>query len=116
MNSDARVVSMHMPCWYCYSIAERHCLQVRLLVEDGNADVDCRDRWDNTPLDEARRMAAKSVIAFLENCDRQSGVSYCHLDMEDPVRPGCFYDPWPRPPQAQQPQAQQDRQPQNATK
>ena len=72
--------------------------QVRLLVEEGNADVDCRDRWDSTPLDEARRMAAKSVIAFLENCDRQAGVSYCHLDMGEAVRPGCYHDPWPRTP------------------
>ncbi|KAK9847644.1 hypothetical protein WJX84_010180 [Apatococcus fuscideae] len=86
------------------SAAEGNLAMVRLLVEDGNADVDCRDRWDNTPLDEARRMAAKSVIAFLENCDREGGVSSCHLDMDDPIRPGCFYDPWPRQAASQQPQ------------
>ena len=61
-------------------------------------------------------MAAKSVIAFLENCDREGGVSYCHLDVDGPIRPGCYHDPWPRRASPQQSQAQQDRQPQNVAK
>ena len=83
---------------------------MRLLVEDGNADVDCRDRWDNTPLDEARRVSAKSVIAFLENCDREAGVSYCHLDARESMRPDCYYDPWSQNESSEPPQRQQQQQ------
>ncbi len=44
-------------------------LQVRLLAEDGQADVACRDRWGKTALEEAQRVGATSVVAYLEQRD-----------------------------------------------
>lgn len=40
-------------------------VQVRLLVDQGKADCFCRDRWGNTPLDEARRVGAAPVVKYL---------------------------------------------------
>ena len=40
-------------------------LQVKLLVEEGDADLWVRDRWDKTPLDEAERVGAQHVARFL---------------------------------------------------
>ena len=44
-------------------------LQVRLLVEEGQADVACRDRWGKTALEEAQRVGATSVVAYLQQRD-----------------------------------------------
>lgn len=41
-------------------------LQVRVLVEEGRANVLVQDRWGNTPLDEARRVGAALVVNYLE--------------------------------------------------
>lgn len=41
-------------------------VQVRLLVEVGQADVLVKDRWDRTPLDEAKRVGARFVVQYLE--------------------------------------------------
>lgn len=41
-------------------------LQVRVLVEEGRANVAVQDRWGNTPLDEARRVGAALVVTYLE--------------------------------------------------
>ncbi len=40
--------------------------QIRLLVEEGGADVHVKDRWGNTPLDEARRVGARPCATYLE--------------------------------------------------
>lgn len=37
-----------------------------MLVEEGGADVHVKDRWGNTPLDEARRVGARPCAAYLE--------------------------------------------------
>lgn len=42
-------------------------LQVRLLVEEGKADVSSKDRWGKTALEEARRVGATAVIEYLEH-------------------------------------------------
>lgn len=40
--------------------------QVEMLVDQGKAAVDVRDRWDATPLDNARAAGAQPVIEYLE--------------------------------------------------
>jgi ankyrin repeat protein len=45
--------------------AEGNLPAVEVLVEAG-ADTAVTDRWGNTPLDEARRVGARAVAAFLE--------------------------------------------------
>ena len=45
---------------------DAHCLQVKLLVEEGIADLYVRDRWDKTPFEEAERVGAKHVARFLQ--------------------------------------------------
>jgi ankyrin repeat protein len=40
--------------------------QMRLLVEEGGADIGVRDRWGNTPLDEATRVGARPCAAYLQ--------------------------------------------------
>lgn len=39
--------------------------QVKLLVNEGGANVWVRDRWDKTTYDEARRVGATAVAEFL---------------------------------------------------
>lgn len=46
--------------------AEGNLPAVETLVEAGHADVSVTDRWDKTPLDEARRVGAAAVAAYLE--------------------------------------------------
>lgn len=41
-------------------------VQTRLMVEGGQATIDFRDRWSNTALDEAKRVGAADVVAYLE--------------------------------------------------
>jgi hypothetical protein len=41
------------------------CCQVKLLVEAGGADPTLMDRWEQTPLDEARRVGAAPVVEYL---------------------------------------------------
>lgn len=48
------------------SAAEGNLPAVRLLLQVGKADVTVRDRWSNTPLMEAKRVNALSVIAALQ--------------------------------------------------
>lgn len=48
------------------SAAEGNLPAVRLLLEVGRADVTVRDRWNNTPLMEARRVNAVAVMAALQ--------------------------------------------------
>ena len=45
--------------------AEGNLTMTRVLFEAG-ANLRARDRWGHTPLDEARRVHAGPVIAFLE--------------------------------------------------
>ena len=42
------------------------CVQVKLLVEEGGADVWVRDRWGKTAYDEARRVGATAVAEYLK--------------------------------------------------
>jgi hypothetical protein len=42
-----------------------HCLQVKLLVQQGGADVELKDRWGASPLDEARRVNHTNIIAYM---------------------------------------------------
>ena len=44
----------------------RNCLQVRVLVEEGKAELGCADRWGSTPLDEAMRSGARAVMDYLQ--------------------------------------------------
>ncbi|KAG2444345.1 hypothetical protein HXX76_001101 [Chlamydomonas incerta] len=46
--------------------AEGNLAAVKLLVEEGGADPGFQDRWGNTALDEARRVGAAPVVAYLE--------------------------------------------------
>ncbi|KXZ41882.1 hypothetical protein GPECTOR_252g629 [Gonium pectorale] len=50
--------------------AEGNLAAVKLLVDEGGADPDFQDRWGNTALDEARRVGAANVVAFLESRQR----------------------------------------------
>ncbi|WIA34734.1 hypothetical protein OEZ86_013043 [Tetradesmus obliquus] len=47
------------------SAAEGNAVMVRVLVEEGGADMLVQDRWGNTPLDEARRVGAAQVVDYL---------------------------------------------------
>ena len=48
-------------------------MQIKLLVEEGGADVWVRDRWGKTAYDEARRVGATAVAEYLklimDKCD-----------------------------------------------
>ncbi|GIL56055.1 hypothetical protein Vafri_11509 [Volvox africanus] len=46
--------------------AEGNLAAVKLLIEEGGADPNFQDRWGNTALDEARRVGATPVVAYLE--------------------------------------------------
>ena len=46
------------------------CLQVRVLIEEGQADFEVRDRWSLDPLDEAMRERREPVVKLLQ----QSGA------------------------------------------
>ena len=39
--------------------------QVRVLVEEGKADLSVQDRWGTTPLDEAMRTGSRAVMDYL---------------------------------------------------
>ena len=41
-------------------------LQVRVLVEEGKADLAVADRWGATPLDEAMRVGSRAVMDYLQ--------------------------------------------------
>ncbi|GLI61751.1 hypothetical protein VaNZ11_004203 [Volvox africanus] len=47
--------------------AEGNLAAVKLLIEEGGADPNFQDRWGNTALDEARRVGATPVVAYLES-------------------------------------------------
>ncbi len=40
---------------------------MKILVEEGGADINVRDRWSKTPLDEAVRVGATPVVDFLRS-------------------------------------------------
>ncbi|GAX83177.1 hypothetical protein CEUSTIGMA_g10603.t1 [Chlamydomonas eustigma] len=48
--------------------AEGNLAAVKMLVGDGNAPISVLDRFGNSPLDEARRVGAQTVVDFLESC------------------------------------------------
>lgn len=58
------------PAWDCVAQAKRpsnNCLlQIKLLVEQGKADVLKTDRWGATPLDEATKLDATRCVAYLK--------------------------------------------------
>ncbi len=41
-------------------------LQVRVLVEEGKADLAVTDRWGATPLDEAMRVGSRATMDYLQ--------------------------------------------------
>ncbi len=41
-------------------------MQVRVLVEEGKADLSVQDRWGATPLDEAMRAGSRAVMDYLQ--------------------------------------------------
>jgi len=45
-------------------------MQVKVLIQDGNADFELRDRWSLDALDEAMRERRELVVKFLQ----QSGA------------------------------------------
>lgn len=48
------------------AIPSLFCGQVKLKVEEGDADITLQDRWQRTALDEANRIGARSVAKYLE--------------------------------------------------
>lgn len=65
----AYIYSSHVPvpCAALHiSAAEVNLTAVKMLVEEGHADVLVRDRWNCTPLDEALKMGATQIISFLQ--------------------------------------------------
>ena len=48
---------------------------MRVLAEEGGADLGARDRWGFTPLDEAERVGAGPVVEFLRVRGAPSGKS-----------------------------------------
>lgn len=46
---------------------------MRVLVEDGKADISVKDRWGATPLDEAIRVGAKPVAMYLTSLNAGVG-------------------------------------------
>jgi ankyrin repeat protein len=59
----------HALCCRACSLPACCCLsaQVMLLVEEGGADLSAKDRWGATPLDEAQRVGAADVAAYLSS-------------------------------------------------
>ncbi|KAG2444347.1 hypothetical protein HXX76_001103 [Chlamydomonas incerta] len=51
--------------------AEGNLAAVKILIEDGGADPLFQDRWGNTALDEARRVGAAPVVAYLEGISKR---------------------------------------------
>ncbi|KAG2447079.1 hypothetical protein HYH02_007829 [Chlamydomonas schloesseri] len=51
--------------------AEGNLAAVKIMIEDGGADPGFQDRWGNTALDEARRVGAAPVVAYLEGLSKQ---------------------------------------------
>ena len=43
-----------------------HCVQVKALIQEGNADFELRDRWSLDALDEAMRERREDVAKFLQ--------------------------------------------------
>lgn len=41
-------------------------VQVRVLVEEGKADLAVQDRWGATPLDEAMRTGSRAVMDYMQ--------------------------------------------------
>ncbi len=54
-----------LPSQLHIAAAEGCLLAVRLMVEAGGATIDFRDRWEHTALDEAVRVEAHEVVAYL---------------------------------------------------
>ncbi|KAF6256108.1 hypothetical protein COO60DRAFT_1702472 [Scenedesmus sp. NREL 46B-D3] len=54
--------------------------QVRVLVEEGGADMGVRDRWGYSPLDEAQRVGATQVIDYLERAMAAAAAQQRHQD------------------------------------
>ncbi len=71
--------SLHkcMCVYVCVSV----CLQARLLVSEGAANLSARNVWGRTALDEARRLGDTNMIAFLEPLTRAAltvGQTHTH--------------------------------------
>ena len=52
--------------------AEGNLVALKVLVEDGGASVSVRDRWNNTPMDEAKKNKAENVVQFLSALQQSS--------------------------------------------
>lgn len=46
--------------------AEGNVPAARVLLENGHANMDCKDRWGRTPLDDAANSSSKPMIEYLE--------------------------------------------------
>lgn len=53
--------------------------QVKLLVEEGDADIMLQDRWQHTALDEANRLGARSVAKYLKVLSQESRIVKVHF-------------------------------------
>ena len=60
---------VHKQLWY----ARRCVLQIKLLVEEGKADVLKKDRWGATALDEATKLKATRCVAYLQPITKAAG-------------------------------------------
>lgn len=61
--------------------ADGNLSMVKLLVEEGGANPTVMDRWEQTPLDEARRVGAQPVVEYLtarvpSTCAKDAGVKF----------------------------------------
>jgi ankyrin repeat protein len=50
---------------HCSCLVSVLTVQVKLLVGVGGADPTLKDRWEQTPLDEARKAGAQPVVQYL---------------------------------------------------
>lgn len=76
-GADADAPDYDKRCALHISASQGNLPAVKLLVVEGDATVDIADRWGNTPLDNARRVAATGVVAYLEEFMEKMQVRIC---------------------------------------
>ena len=70
MPDCAKVAGSYEGCHACHARHGFYTAQVKVLIEEGDADFEMRDRWSLDALDEAMRERREPVVKFLQ----QSGA------------------------------------------